>query len=432
MDLPQHQSLSYLVIGQCRRVAPITVFIPHPHPIPHPIPHRRTLRTPPPVVRRRKANTKRSGRRDDDPGSQCDVTAARQPTRGNPSADGSRKANIYIGGVNGSNTASDIRAHLAKHRVTVALGDIRELANHGHWKPFRVTIPAGLVERVTSAGRRIWPSGVRCRPFKHRPRGGNPTALREKATRRPLKATPTHQVSSFWNQIKNRRQKQIINSSLDAHQLAEYYRGTMGSDNTPLTPCQCQITNVLRDTFHDWVGSPQHTVFTDRQIDRAICALRKNVSAGIDGISAEYFIYGNSEILRSHLLAIYNSMFNRTTVPSVLVTGIIIPILKKSTLDPNIVNNFRPITLGSTHGKLIEFLILPADMAHPNQFGFRKGRGTAMACNCLNDLSLYCKSKGSLLYICSLDAEKCFDTIWHDGLFYKLLDVLPRSYWLFL
>ena len=155
----------------------------------------------------------------------------------------------------------------------------------------------------------------------------------------------------------------------------------MGSQNTPLTPCQCQINNVVRDTFHEWVGSPQHTAFTDRQIDRAICALRKNVSAGIDGISAEYFIYGNSEILRSHLLAIYNSMLNWTTVPSVLVTGIIIPILKKSTLGPNIVNNFRHITLGSTHGKLIEFLITPADMAHPNQFGFGKGRGTAMACN---------------------------------------------------
>ena len=134
----------------------------------------------------------------------------------------------------------------------------------------------------------------------------------------------------------------------------------------------------------------------------------------------------------NYWLFIYNFMFTRTTVPSVLVTGIISPILKKSTLNPNIVNSYRPITLGSTHGKLIEFLILPADMAHPNQFGFRKGRGTAMACNYLNDLSLYCKSKGSPLYICSLDAEKCFDTIWQEGLFYKLLDILPRSYRLFL
>ena len=77
-------------------------------------------------------------------------------------------------------------------------------------------------------------------------------------------------MSSFWNRIKNKRQKQRINSSLDPHRLAEYYRGTMGSDNTPLTPCQCQINNVVKDAFHEWVGSPQHTAFTNRQTDWVI------------------------------------------------------------------------------------------------------------------------------------------------------------------
>ena len=37
MDLPQHQSLLYLVTGQHRHIALIIVFVPHPHP------HRRTL-----------------------------------------------------------------------------------------------------------------------------------------------------------------------------------------------------------------------------------------------------------------------------------------------------------------------------------------------------------------------------------------------------
>ena len=36
------------------------------------------------------------------------------------------------------------------------------------------------------------------------------------------------------------------------------------------------------------------------------------------------------------------------------------------------------------------------------------------------------------MFICSLDAEKCFDSIWHDGLFYKLIEILPLSHWLFL
>ena len=121
-------------------------------------------------------------------------------------------------------------------------------------------------------------------------------------------------------------------------------------------------------------------------------------------------------------------MFQEILVPSVPKTGIIIPILKKSTLDPNVPNNYRPITLSSTHGKLIEFLILPQDTAHSNQFGYREGRGTSMACTFINDLLQYCSVKGSNVFICSLDAEKCFDSIWHEGLFYKLLDILPKSH----
>ena len=36
------------------------------------------------------------------------------------------------------------------------------------------------------------------------------------------------------------------------------------------------------------------------------------------------------------------------------------------------------------------------------------------------------------MYICSLDAVKCFDNIWHAGLFYKLLSILNKSHWRFL
>ena len=38
----------------------------------------------------------------------------------------------------------------------------------------------------------------------------------------------------------------------------------------------------------------------------------------------------------------------------------------------------------------------------------------------------------SNMFICSLDAEKCFDSIWHDGLFYKLIDIFDTVLWRFL
>ena len=238
-------------------------------------------------------------------------------------------------------------------------------------------------------------------------------------------------ITAFWNKLK-RKVKSPVNSSLDAQSIGDCYKVTMGPDDSPLDTFQQHVSLVTSNTFDEWKTDAQHEAFTDSQIDSAIIKLRKNVSPGIDGITAEHLIYGNCESLRSHLVNIYNALFTHIIVPSVLSTGIIIPILKKPTLDTNVPNNYRPITLGSTHGKLLEILMLPQDAAHVNQFGFRNGRGTAMACNFLNDLLCLCESKGSPVYLCSLDAEKCFDTIWHDGLFYKLMGTLPRSHWLFL
>ena len=66
--------------------------------------------------------------------------------------------------------------------------------------------------------------------------------------------------------------------------------------------------------------------------------------------------------------------------------------------------------------------------------------GVALACcsvfngsfNLLNDIMCYCQHTNTNMLICSLDAEKCFDSIWHDGLFYKLHNVLPDIHWRFL
>ena len=50
----------------------------------------------------------------------------------------------------------------------------------------------------------------------------------------------------------------------------------------------------------------------------------------------------------------------------------------------------------------------------------------------INDIVSDFNSHGSPIYLCGLDAEKCFDCIWHDGLFYKLYSVMPTNKWKFL
>ena len=141
---------------------------------------------------------------------------------------------------------------------------------------------------------------------------------------------------------------------------------------------------------------------------------------GIDGIQAEHQIHGNCDELGSHLAAIYEAMFGHAVTLDISSMGIIIHILKKPALNNNKPDNYRPITLSSFHIELIEILMIPSDKSCNSQYGFGLGKGTPVACSLINDLMLYLNARGSPMFICSLDAEKCFDSIWYDSLFPKL------------
>ncbi len=105
----------------------------------------------------------------------------------------------------------------------------------------------------------------------------------------------------------------------------------------------------------------------------------------------------------------------------------------KPTLNPATPVNYRPIIVSSIFSKLFELIILPSNIPLcNNQFGFRSGYGVYNGLNLLNDIMCHSKYTGSNMFLCSLDAEKCFDSIWHDGLFYKLYNVLPDIHWRFL
>ncbi len=179
-----------------------------------------------------------------------------------------------------------------------------------------------------------------------------------------------------------------------------------------------------------------HTVhdvtITPSMVQDQLKCLNKNSAPGCDGVTVKHLIMGASDQLYRILSNLYSVILSWNIVPDILRQGIIIPVLKKSTLNPNQPENYRPITLSSTHAKLVELLIMPDDLAHKNQFGFRKSRGTSIACSLINDTIKCLNGQNSPAYVCALDAQKCFDRIWHHGLFFKLMTVLDISTWLFL
>ena len=87
----------------------------------------------------------------------------------------------------------------------------------------------------------------------------------------------------------------------------------------------------------------------------------------------EHIIYAASLKLADILADTYSIMISFAIIADILQNSLNVPIFKKSTLDSNIPNNNRPISLSSVHTKLVDYNLMPEDTACENQFGFRKG-----------------------------------------------------------
>ena len=108
-------------------------------------------------------------------------------------------------------------------------------------------------------------------------------------------------------------------------------------------------------------------------------------------------------------------------VPKSFLTSTVTPILKKSNMDPNVLDNYRPIALTSTLCKLLELVVLSelesSFVPHDLQFGFIQHRGTTEASLLISETVQWHQRRGSPVFAANLDARKYFDKIWHDGLF---------------
>ncbi|KAK4818935.1 hypothetical protein QYF61_022112 [Mycteria americana] len=127
-----------------------------------------------------------------------------------------------------------------------------------------------------------------------------------------------------------------------------------------------------------------------------------------------------AEVLTKPLSIIYQKSWLTGEVPADWRLANVTPIFKKGRKeDPG---NYRPVSLTSVPGKLMEQIILSAITQHvednqgikPSQHGFRKGR------SCLTNLiSFYNKvthlmDEGKAVDVVYLDLSKAFDTVFHS------------------
>lgn len=133
------------------------------------------------------------------------------------------------------------------------------------------------------------------------------------------------------------------------------------------------------------------------------------------------------ENYNKRVVELYNSTLASKYWPSASKTSNtkFIPKPSKNLKDPL---NFRPISLLNNLAKIFEKIITERLMYFleynnffsENQFGFRKHRSTQQALFVINEILLNNKNDGRVSLLITRDTQKAFDTVWHEGLIFKL------------
>ena len=174
--------------------------------------------------------------------------------------------------------------------------------------------------------------------------------------------------------------------------------------------------------------------FNMKELEDALRILKKRKSPGPDNITNEMLQHLGMKA-KKILLDIFNKSWQAGTVPQCWREAIMVPIHKKGK-DRRKVDSYRPISLTSCVGKLMERLVNTRLIWHlesnnllsSEQAGFRQHRSTEDQVTYLaQEIDDGFQAKKHTLAVW-IDMEKAFDKVWKDGLRLKLRQSGVKGY----
>ena len=180
-------------------------------------------------------------------------------------------------------------------------------------------------------------------------------------------------------------------------------------------------------TFGRQPGEPvMNLPFNMQELEEAMTALQLKKSPGPDNITNEMLLHLGPKA-KKKLLQLYNESWRTGTVPQAWKEAVMIPVHKKGK-DKAKPESYRPISLTSCTGKLMERLINTRLMWHledkshisPEQAAFRCNHSTEDQVTYIaQSIEDGFQDKKHTLAVW-IDLEKAFDKVWKDGLRLKL------------
>ena len=226
----------------------------------------------------------------------------------------------------------------------------------------------------------------------------------------------------FWKFLNGKMQ---TSTGVSAEACYEYYKT---ENDIPIDEniTEMHFNDVGIDTTH--INEEINGPILWSEIEKAILKLKNNKSSGPDMILNEH-IKSTYRLpaMREIIIKLFNIVFDTGLIPADWSVGNIIPIYKQKgdVTDPV---NYRPITLLSCMGKLFTCIINNRLQTYSEKYeklsqcqaGFRKGFSTTDHIFVLHILLNLLNYKRKKLFCGFIDLKRAFDTVWRDGLFYKM------------
>ena len=196
--------------------------------------------------------------------------------------------------------------------------------------------------------------------------------------------------------------------------FSEYFSSVFTADN-----------NVLPDFNPDCNSNLNSFSCSVNDVIKVVRKLKNNSAPGIDNYTP-FFLKQILAHIANPLTQVFNISLREGVVPSDWKTALITPIFKKG--DPQKPSQYRPVSLTSVVCKILERIIreqliryLVENSIIPNeQHGFLSKK--SITTNLLECLDKWTKNfdDGKQTDIIYLDYSKCFDTVCHSKLLFKL------------